>query len=50
MWRHHPQTALARRLVADGAIGRLAAYVRATLSVSVPSTVVFRSSNPTSPT
>jgi D-xylose 1-dehydrogenase (NADP+, D-xylono-1,5-lactone-forming) len=34
MWRHHPQTALARRLVADGAIGRLA-YVRAALSVSV---------------
>jgi D-xylose 1-dehydrogenase (NADP+, D-xylono-1,5-lactone-forming) len=34
MWRHHPQTALARRLVADGAIGRLAT-VRAALSVSV---------------
>jgi D-xylose 1-dehydrogenase (NADP+, D-xylono-1,5-lactone-forming) len=34
MWRHHPQTALARRLVADGAIGRLA-HVRAALSVSV---------------
>jgi xylose dehydrogenase (NAD/NADP) len=34
MWRHHPQTALARELVADGAIGRLAT-VRAALSVSV---------------
>jgi xylose dehydrogenase (NAD/NADP) len=34
MWRHHPQTALARGLVADGAIGRLA-YVPAALSVSV---------------
>jgi predicted dehydrogenase len=35
MYRHHPQTTLARKLVADGAIGRLA-YVRAALSVSVP--------------
>jgi xylose dehydrogenase (NAD/NADP) len=34
MWRHHPQTTLARQLVAGGAIGRLA-YVRAALSVSV---------------
>ena len=34
MWRHHPQTTLARKLVADGAIGRLA-YVRAALSVHV---------------
>ena len=34
MWRHHPQTTLARKLVAGGAIGRLA-YVRAALSVSV---------------
>ena len=34
MWRHHPQTTLASRLVADGAIGRLA-YVRAALSVGV---------------
>ena len=34
MYRHHPQTTLARKLVADGAIGRLA-YVRAALSVSV---------------
>ena len=33
MWRHHPRTALARRLVAGGAIGRLAS-VRAALSVS----------------
>jgi D-xylose 1-dehydrogenase (NADP+, D-xylono-1,5-lactone-forming) len=32
MWRHHPQTTLARRLVGDGAIGRLT-YVRAALSV-----------------
>jgi xylose dehydrogenase (NAD/NADP) len=35
MWRHHPQTVLARRLVAEGAIGRLAT-VRAALSVDVP--------------
>jgi D-xylose 1-dehydrogenase (NADP+, D-xylono-1,5-lactone-forming) len=34
MWRHHPQTTLARGLIADGAIGRLA-YVRAALSVGV---------------
>jgi D-xylose 1-dehydrogenase (NADP+, D-xylono-1,5-lactone-forming) len=34
MWRHHPQTTLARKLVADGSIGRLA-HVRAALSVSV---------------
>jgi xylose dehydrogenase (NAD/NADP) len=34
MWRHHPQTTLARKLVADGTIGRLA-HVRAALSVSV---------------
>jgi predicted dehydrogenase len=34
MWRHHPQTILARRLIADGAIGRLA-YARAALSVGV---------------
>jgi predicted dehydrogenase len=34
MWRHHPQTTLARRLVDDGAIGRLA-LVRAALSVRV---------------
>jgi D-xylose 1-dehydrogenase (NADP+, D-xylono-1,5-lactone-forming) len=34
MYRHHPQTTLARELVAGGAIGRLA-YVRAALSVSV---------------
>jgi xylose dehydrogenase (NAD/NADP) len=34
MWRHHPQTTLARRLIADGAIGRLA-YARAALSVGV---------------
>ena len=34
MWRHHPQTTLASKLVADGAIGRLA-YVRAALSVGV---------------
>jgi len=35
MWRHHPQTALARRLVGQGAIGALR-YVRAALSVTVP--------------
>jgi D-xylose 1-dehydrogenase (NADP+, D-xylono-1,5-lactone-forming) len=34
MYRHHPQTTLARELVANGAIGRLA-YVRAALSVRV---------------
>ncbi|MEK6439655.1 Gfo/Idh/MocA family protein [Pseudonocardia sp. T1-2H] len=34
MYRHHPQTSLARRLVAEGAIGRLA-EIRAVLSVSV---------------
>ena len=34
MWRHYPQTTLARRLIADGAIGRLA-YARAALSVGV---------------
>jgi predicted dehydrogenase len=42
MYRHHPQTALARRLVADGAIGRLA-DVRAALSVSVPPDDIRRS-------
>jgi D-xylose 1-dehydrogenase (NADP+, D-xylono-1,5-lactone-forming) len=31
MWRHHPRTALARRLVAGGAIGRLALRLAATL-------------------
>jgi xylose dehydrogenase (NAD/NADP) len=31
MWRHHPQTLLARRLVTDGSIGRLA-YIRAALT------------------
>jgi predicted dehydrogenase len=34
MWRHHPQTLLAQRLLADGAVGRLA-LVRAVLSVAV---------------
>jgi predicted dehydrogenase len=34
MWRHHPQTLLAQKLVADGAIGRLA-HVRAALTVDV---------------
>jgi D-xylose 1-dehydrogenase (NADP+, D-xylono-1,5-lactone-forming) len=34
MWRHHPRTTLARKLVVDGAIGRLAS-VRAALSVGV---------------
>jgi xylose dehydrogenase (NAD/NADP) len=35
MWRYHPRTALVRRLVADGAVGRVQ-QVRAALSVSVP--------------
>ena len=35
MWRHHPQTLLARQLIADGAIEKLA-YVRAALTVDVP--------------
>ena len=34
MWRHHPQTLLAQRLIADGAIGRVA-FVRAALTVDV---------------
>ena len=34
MWRHHPQTLLAQKLMADGAIGRLA-FVRAALTVDV---------------
>jgi predicted dehydrogenase len=34
MWRHHPQTLLAQRLIADGAIGDVA-FIRATLTVSV---------------
>src|SRR5512144_1472362 len=34
MWRHHPQTLLARKLLADGAIGRLA-HIRAALTVDV---------------
>jgi predicted dehydrogenase len=42
MYRHHPQTTLARRLVADGAIGRLAS-VRAALSVNVPPGDIRRS-------
>jgi D-xylose 1-dehydrogenase (NADP+, D-xylono-1,5-lactone-forming) len=42
MYRHHPQTTLARKLVADGAIGRLA-YVRAALTVSVPPDDIRRS-------
>lgn len=35
MYRHHPQTVLARRLVADGAVGQLT-LVRAALTVNVP--------------
>lgn len=42
MYRHHPQTKLARTLVADGAIGRLAT-VRAALSVSVGTGDIRRS-------
>ena len=34
MWRHHPQTLLAQKLIADGAIGDVA-FVRAALTVSV---------------
>lgn len=34
MWRHHPQTLLAQRLIAEGTIGDVA-FIRATLSVSV---------------
>ena len=42
MYRHHPQTLLARKLVADGAIGRLTT-VRAALSVSVGTDDIRRS-------
>ena len=35
MWRHHPQTLLAQRLIAEGAIGDVA-FIRAALSVRVP--------------
>jgi D-xylose 1-dehydrogenase (NADP+, D-xylono-1,5-lactone-forming) len=42
MWRHHPQTVLVRRLVAEGAIGRLAT-IRAALSVDVPPGDIRRS-------
>lgn len=34
MWRHHPQTLLAQRLIADGAVGDVT-FIRAALSVSV---------------
>jgi D-xylose 1-dehydrogenase (NADP+, D-xylono-1,5-lactone-forming) len=42
MWRLHPQTALARRLVADGAIGRLA-HIRAALRITTEPGDVRRS-------
>ena len=42
MWRHHPQTTLARELVTGGAIGRLA-YVRAALTSASPRTTSARS-------
>jgi D-xylose 1-dehydrogenase (NADP+, D-xylono-1,5-lactone-forming) len=42
MYRHHPQTVRARKLVSDGAIGRLA-NVRAALSVSVDPSDIRRS-------
>jgi xylose dehydrogenase (NAD/NADP) len=42
MWRHHPQTVLARRLLAEGAIGRLAT-IRAALTVAVPPGDIRRS-------
>jgi D-xylose 1-dehydrogenase (NADP+, D-xylono-1,5-lactone-forming) len=44
MWRHHPQTTLARRLVDEGAIGRLA-MVRAALSVHVEPGDIRRSAD-----
>ncbi len=42
MYRLHPQTTLARTLVADGALGRLA-YMRAALSISAPPGDIRRS-------
>lgn len=42
MYRHHPQTTLARRLVEEGAIGALKT-VRAALAVSVPEGDIRRS-------
>jgi predicted dehydrogenase len=42
MWRLHPQTTLARRLVADGAIGRLA-HTRAALRITTAPGDVRRS-------
>ena len=42
MWRLHPQTVLARRLVAEGTIGRIA-HVRAALRITSPPGDVRRS-------
>ncbi|XVU21055.1 Gfo/Idh/MocA family protein [Actinoplanes sp. CA-054009] len=42
MYRHHPQTALARSLVASGAVGSVA-YIRSALTVSVPPDDIRRS-------
>ena len=42
MWRLHPQTTLARRLVADGAIGRLA-HIRAALRITTAAGDIRRS-------
>lgn len=42
MWRWHPQTRLARQLVADGAIGTLRS-VRAALTVPIPAEDIRRS-------
>ena len=42
MYRHHPQTAMVRRLLADGTIGELA-YLRAALTVSVEPDDIRRS-------
>jgi xylose dehydrogenase (NAD/NADP) len=42
MWRWHPQTRLARKLVADGAIGTLRS-VRAALTVPIPQDDIRRS-------
>ena len=42
MWRWHPQTRMARKLVADGAIGTLRS-VRAALTVPIPAEDIRRS-------
>jgi D-xylose 1-dehydrogenase (NADP+, D-xylono-1,5-lactone-forming) len=42
MYRHHPQTILGRRLIADGVVGELA-YIRAALSVDAAPSDIRRS-------